>query len=415
MVKLLFLRDEAEEKLEKIKSADIVVGVPSYNNESTIENVARTAAEGLDRYFPSLKGVFFLADGGSTDDTREKVAGLELGRTPKVVTIYRGPPGKGSAVRATLGAMALLKAKVGVSLDADLRSIKPEWIKLMADYILRDKCDLVAPLYRRHKFDATITNDIAYPLTRSLYGVRIRQPIGGDFAFSNILAKDLLSEDVWQTEVGRFGVDIFMTTTALAKGYRSGEATLGVKTHNPKDPVELTPMLREVVGTLFRLAGKYYEHWSRIKGSVLPRIAGKLEFAEPKEVKVNLEELRMGFRAGWERFYLLWTDILEKETLEGLTKVREEEEPLSPTLWARILYDYLVAYQVPTSSIDKSKLLWSLVPLYRTRTASFIEETQKMSSQEAERVIEAQAEIFEDLKPYLIKRWSSEVESPGKY
>lgn len=414
-MKLPFLRDEAKETLEKIKSADIVVGIPSYNSESTIENVARTVAEGLDRYFPSLKGVFFLADGGSTDDTREKVAGLGLGRTQKVITIYRGSPGKGSAVRATLGAVALLKAKVGVTLDADLRSIKPEWIKLMGEPILKDKCDFVAPLYLRHKFDATITNDIAYPLTRSLYGVRIKQPIGGDFAFSNILAKDLLSEDVWHTEVARFGVDIFITTTALAKGYRSGEAALGVKIHNPKDPIELTPMLREVVGTLFSLAGKYYERWSKIKGSVLPRIPGKLEFVEPQEVKVNLEDLRMGFRAGWERFYSLWTDILEKETLEGLTRVKEEEESLSPTLWARILYDYLVAYQVPISPIDKHKLLWSLVPLYRMRTASFIEETQKMSNQEAEGVIEAQAEIFEDLKPYLIKRWSSELESPGKY
>jgi hypothetical protein len=44
------------------------------------------------------------------------------------------------------------------------------------------------------------------------------------------------------------------------------------------------------------------------------------------------------------------------------------------------------------------------------RTASFIEETQKMSNQEAEEVIDAQAKIFEDLKPYLLKRWSSELE-----
>ncbi len=268
----------------------------------------------------------------------------------------------------------------------------------------------MAPLYLRHKFDATITNDIAYPLTRSLYGVRIRQPIGGDFAFSSVLAKDLLSEDVWQTEVARFGVDIFVTTAALAKGYRSGEACLGVKIHNPKDPIELTPMVREVVGTLGRLAGEYYEHWSKIKGSVPPRIPGKLEFAEPQEVKVNLEDLRMGFRAGWERFYFLWTDVLEKETLEALNKVKDEEDSLSPSLWARILYEYLVAYQSYTGSNDRHKLLWSLVPLYRMRTASFVEETERMSNQEAERVIEAQAKIFEDLKPYLIERWSSEVD-----
>ena len=43
--------------------------------------------------------------------------------------------------------------------------------------------DYVAPYYLRHKYDGTITNSIVYPLTRTLYGHRIRQPIGGDFGF----------------------------------------------------------------------------------------------------------------------------------------------------------------------------------------------------------------------------------------
>ena len=68
-----------------------------------------------------------------------------------------------------------------VVVDSDLRSIVPEWIELLAGPILKGGYDFVAPLYARYKYDGTITNTVTYPLTRALYGNRIRQPIGGDF------------------------------------------------------------------------------------------------------------------------------------------------------------------------------------------------------------------------------------------
>ena len=73
--------------------------------------------------------------------------------------------------------------------DSDLRSITPEWLELLLKPVLEDGVDFVAPLYHRHKYDGTITNSIIYPLTRALYGKRVRQPIGGDFGFSGSLAK----------------------------------------------------------------------------------------------------------------------------------------------------------------------------------------------------------------------------------
>ena len=44
--------------------------------------------------------------------------------------------------------------------------------------ILKGGYDFVALLYARYKYDGTITNTVTYPLTRALYGHRIRQPIG---------------------------------------------------------------------------------------------------------------------------------------------------------------------------------------------------------------------------------------------
>jgi hypothetical protein len=51
--------------------------------------------------------------------------------------------------------------------------------------------DYIAPYYLRHKYDGTITNGIIYPMTRTLYGKSVRQPIGGEFGFSGSLATTL--------------------------------------------------------------------------------------------------------------------------------------------------------------------------------------------------------------------------------
>ena len=96
--------------------------------------------------------------------------------------------------------------------------------------------DFVAPLYARHRYDGTITNTIVYPLTRALYGKRIRQPIGGDFGFSGDLAARFLEFEDWEGPVAQYGIDIFMTTTALAEGRKVAQSFLGAKIHDPKDP-----------------------------------------------------------------------------------------------------------------------------------------------------------------------------------
>jgi hypothetical protein len=113
--------------------------------------------------------------------------------------------------------------------DSDLRSITPEWIELLIKPVVEGGFDYVSPLYHRHKYDGTITNSIVYPVTRALYGKRIRQPIGGDFGFSGTLAKFYLTKDVWETDVARYGIDVWMTTTAVANNFRVCQAFLGAK------------------------------------------------------------------------------------------------------------------------------------------------------------------------------------------
>ena len=131
----------------------------------------------------------------------------------------------------------------------------------------------MAPLYARYKYDGTITNTVTYPLTRALYGHRIRQPIGGDFGVSGDLVRHYLTLDDWTDDISKFGIDIWMTTSALTGGFAVCQTRLGAKIHDPKDPgADLGPMFRQVVGTILRLAEPHADHWLPITGQ--PRRPG---------------------------------------------------------------------------------------------------------------------------------------------
>ena len=201
------LSREDKRAAELIHQADIVVGVSSYNNARTIGHVVRAICTGLAKYYPQLTGVIVNSDGGSVDKTRDEVlsARVESSQVLFVPTPlsplhrlslpYHGLPGKGSALRLIFKIAAELQAKACAVVDADLRSITPEWIDLLIRPVLFAGYDFVAPYYHRHKYDGTITNSIVYPLTRSLYGIQLRQSIGGEFGFSPRLVSRYLRRD----------------------------------------------------------------------------------------------------------------------------------------------------------------------------------------------------------------------------
>ena len=148
-----------------------------------------TAVEvGLRKFFPDLRATVLISDGGSEDGTIEAAlaAGVSedldrflvdpLSRPPeKLGLTYRGIPGKGSAFRAIFEAAREVGATACAVVDSDLRSITPSWLDRLLSPVVRHGFEFVAPVYARHKFDGTITNSIAYPVTTALYGTRLRQ------------------------------------------------------------------------------------------------------------------------------------------------------------------------------------------------------------------------------------------------
>ena len=414
------LQPDVEARVREIGEVDLVVGIPSFNNARTIGHVVKAVDAGFAKYFPEQRSVIVNSDGGSKDGTPAVVAAADftspgailvshrLSPVQKIVTPYDGIPGKGSAFRTIFAIADKLEAKACAVVDSDVRSITPEWVQLLIGPVLLEGFDYVSPLYLRHKYDGTITNSIVYPLTRALYGKEIRQPIGGDFGFSGRLATHFLSKPVWESNVARFGIDIWMTTTALAEGFRACQSFLGAKIHDAKDPgSDLAGMLVQVVSSVFDLMQTYNDRWSKVEGAEPVPLYGFPHGVGLEPVVVNLERMLGIFRQGARDLREVWQKALSPETLTAVEELAASEERpfhFPDELWVKIVYDFAVAYRHP--SIAQEQLLRSLVPLYLGRTASFVLQTAKSSAEEVEAIISGLADEFVKQKAYLLQRWS---------
>jgi glycosyltransferase involved in cell wall biosynthesis len=404
------LRPYTIRRLEELEQADVVVGIPCLNNDKTIEHVIQMVSHGLREFYPRLRPVIVISDGGSTDDTRDVAKEFQLKPwQEKIVAIYRGAPGKGTALRMIFEAAHILNATACMVVDSDLRSIENRWVKMLLAPVLDQAFDFVAPIYTRYKYDGTITNNIVYNLCQGVFGKKIRQPIGGDFAFSKALVHYYIDQDVWETDVARFGIDIWLTVEAVINGFRLCQAHLGRKIHDAKDPSEhLGPMFRQVVSTLFGLMETTEKQWKEVTGAEQVPVFGEMSLEEPEPIEVNLSKLINSFKMGLTHFGTLWEEIFCSDCFDAIKAAAgmpDSRFRLPTDTWVRVLYEIAGTYHHWPA--NRRRLVDLMTPLYYGRVASFINETQGMDSFQAERLVEDQAALFVDAKDYLLDVWDN--------
>jgi glycosyltransferase involved in cell wall biosynthesis len=401
------LPESAQRGLESIGTVDIVIGIPAYNCAHTINYVIYQTAKGLSEYFPDKNALIIVSDGGSSDGTLDVARAMKVpGDKKTILTKYVGTSGKGTALRAVFEAMIRLDAQVLMVVDSDLRSIVPQWVKLLLSSTLKE-AQLVTPLYKRHKYDGTITNFLCYPFTRALYGKRIRQPIGGDFGLSRKLVEKVLRSSLWNTPyVPRFGIDIFETHTALGEDFKVKQAYLGSKVHGTKDPSEhLASMFHEVLGAMFSCTEFYENAWSNVQGSKpVETIEGEVHMAAPEEIRVDSEKLLQGYRNGFQMFKHIYKKVLDTELLSNIrisvSKKNHFEFPNE--YWVKCVYSFAAAFKKETKLQERNILLEALRILWTGKLASFVLETIEFDAKKAEDHIEEEANFFEEFKYYLL-------------
>ncbi|MFC1453261.1 glycosyl transferase [Verrucomicrobiota bacterium] len=390
---------EREENPSNVTHADIVVGLASYNEADSIDYPTRQAGLGLKKYYDGSPSAIVNCDNHSPDGTEQVFLATET-EAPKVyITTPPDTPGKGYNFENMFRKVLELGAGVLVCVDADLTSITPEWIKYFADPIL-DGYDFVNPIYSRHKYDGTITNNICYPLVYGLFCRNTRQPIGGDFSMSGRFAEHLIRQP-WHRTTEEYGIDIFMTMNSILGGFKTCETGLGAKRHKPSAP-KLGPMFIQVVSTAFLTVVRHYETWKEAGVIDQPPLYGLRHMEPPQELDMDRAAIEKQARDGFAERRVELEKALSGDLYTELAKMFDGPAiDISAEQWVRTVYDMIAAFKV---AVDRIALVESLKGLYFGRALSFMNKTWDWSTEQAEEEILAQAKVFHAQRDYLIAK-----------
>jgi len=413
------LTDDFLRQLINVGEVDIVVGLPTHNNAKTIEPVLRAIQAGILKCFPRERVVIINADGGSQDGTPELVTGASIDdvwRASKVYTLrtlhaistqYARTPEPGTALRTILAAADLLRARACVVLSPDSTTIEPDWLQRLARPVYIDNFDLVSPVYRRQKFEGALMRNLLYPMTRAIYGSRVREPYASEFTISGRLATDFLTNDVWNDEWGKTGAEISLTITAITGKYRVCQSFLGTKATD-RSATDLVAAMRRTVGALFVSLDKNFPFWSTIAASEpVPTLGTQSEITQDP-VRVDPERLREMFATGVAQLEPVFRSILSPSTLAELQRIAAlgiGDFTYPADLWAKTVFEFAASYH--KSVISRDHIVQALVPLYRGRTLAFLLENQDDHGEDMENSVESLCGEFERLKPYLLEVWAA--------
>src|ERR1700686_2532789 len=415
-----FLTDDFLRQLINVGEVDILVGLPTHNNAKTIGSIVQTIQSGILRGFPRERAVIINADGGSRDGTPELVTGgsiddvrpasnlYALRTLHAISTKYASSPASEVAFRTILAAAELLRAKACVVMSPESANIEPEWLSKLLRPIYRDGFDLVTPTYRRHKLEGLLITNLLYPMTRALYGLRIREAYSQEFGFSGRLGSKFLEQNVWNDGSGETGVELRFALAAITGRYRICQSFLGEKDHVERRAADLVPALRQTAGALFSALDPDFPVWSAVAGSEVVPTTGSDQDVLLTPARVNRKRLREMSSTGVAELESVFQSILSPFTLAGLQRIAgtgEEAFHSLPELWVRTVYEFAAAYQ--KSVISQDHIIQALAPLFRGRVFTFLMESRDASADDVENNIEGLCLEFERLKPYLLQMWKS--------
>jgi glucosylglycerate synthase len=306
-----------------------------------------------------------------------------------------------SAAQQTLCALAVeLEAKTCVLLHSDLALFRQDALQALISPVLENNCDLVLPVYPSRKFEGLLNYSVLVPLTRSLYGKRVRYPLAADIGCSSRMVARLAQEQ------GGANPLLWPATLAALDEYQLCQVNVDISHSTQTEGLELSTVLTSLVGAAFAEMEKYAAQWQRVRGShpmtSWGTTAQQLSGGDPIDAKPMIDS----FVLGSQNLQEVWGLVLPPVTLLELKKLARsspEAFRMPDTLWARIIYDFALAHRL--RKISRVHLLGALTPLYLGWIASYVQEVAKMSPVAAEQRLELLARAYEEAKPYLLSRW----------
>lgn len=418
-----YLSDDFLRQLTAAGEVDILVSVPTANNRQSIEHVVNATQIGLAKYFPRERAALMNPDAGSRDGTQEVVkaaavrdfrsylAASPLRSLRTLTTTYHPSRGQAGALRLTLAAADLLRAKTCVVISPDVTSLTPEWIDGLARPVLCDGFDLLTPIYQRHRFEGLLVRNLLSPVVGATYGCRLEEPAPGEAAFSGKLASFFLSQNVWQEDFVRHGAPLWMTASALANGFRAGQSFLGPKVYPPKrSGDDLASTIQHFVGALFQSLEMYEPFWIQQAGSQPAPIFGFPTDLDLGPARLNRKKLFEMFQSGTREIASILDRVLSASTLQEVLETAKQDEArcwFPDELWVKTVYEFAAAYHHRV--MNRDHLLQAMTPVYRGRVSSYLRENRGSSLEQLRERRKALEAEFERLKPSLVESWTAKT------
>jgi hypothetical protein len=163
----------------------------------------------------------------------------------------------------------------------------------------------------------------------------------------------------------------------------------------------LIPMFRKVTGSMFELA-KFYEIYWKSKPSTWRTKLHRESFSQkPIPVQININDMKKSFESEFNFSKDIMKKYLPQNIIDDLENIVNNGMNLDPELWAKIVYNHTAAYKNIENIKDKYELLDSLKTLWIGRFVSYAKQVDGMDINEAEKIIQKQAIVFEENFEYL--------------
>jgi hypothetical protein len=371
-------------------AADLLVMIPSVTPEE-----ARTILQNLGELFPNESIVAATPDG----------MGVET--FPRLRTVV-APAGNASWALSPADFVNVHQlaqqhnAKAILLLGPESESLTPAALHRLATTMLTPSVDLAVPFYHLPPHAGLVNSAILYPLTRALFAQRVRFPLAVDLGLSVRMAARLATSAQRFTNANQKDGLIWPVNEASVAGFTMEQVDLGQRALPQPIGSDINSILSLVTGSLFADIDAKAAYWQRARQTPSAPLINHSQLAS--EGAADITPMLDAFRLAYSNLREIWSLVLPPNSLLGLKRLSMMDAAafrMPDNLWARIVYDFLVAYRLRT--INRGHLLGALIPLYLAWVASHINITS--SGVAADAHVEAIAAAFEADKPYLVARW----------
>jgi hypothetical protein len=415
------LSDALLRELIAVGQVDVLVGLPTLNNAATVADVVGAVNVCFTRDLPRLRTVMINSDGGSTDGTPDLIrqsmtaegdrvlTSHALRTRHRVVAPYHGLAGKYLALRTVFAAAELTQAKVLVVLDPAGPATSPDRITELVWPITRNEVEFLAPRHARHPRDGLLVTQLARPLVQALYGVGLDEPLGPEFACSGRFASHCVDKPIWDREIARFAIDLWLRTEAVAGGFAVGQIWRPLSAA-PGPRARLREAVQQVMLALMESLASHDAYWLAQAGVRALPSWGADSGPVPDAVAWDAVALADQARQDLLDLEPLLQSVLDQNLHAVLRNALNTAEPrLDDDHWAAAVYAFAAASLRGQAALEH--LAYLFVPLYLWRAASFMVQTAHDPPATVQERLEALCATFRRLKPLLVEHWKGDVRS----